>query len=82
MGVAGKSSKVIVGYFLWLIPGIIFPAHRIYLGKKWILRMFTLNWLFIGWLIDLFMIPKWAIDTDNDAMIRKAQLKKAKEDLK
>ena len=78
MGVLGKGNAIFWGYFLWLIPGIIFPAHRIFFNQKWVLRALTLNWFFIGWLIDMFMIPKMAIDKDNNKMIRKAQLKKSK----
>lgn len=46
-----------VGYILWIFG--IFGAHRFYYGRPitgtiWFL---TLGLLFIGWIIDLFLIP-------------------------
>ena len=46
-----------VGYILWLFGFV--GAHRFYYGKPitGTLWFFTLGLLFVGWLIDLFLIP-------------------------
>jgi TM2 domain-containing membrane protein YozV len=49
-------SKVI-GYLLWIFG--FMGAHRFYYGKPitGTIWFFTLGLLFIGWIIDLFLIP-------------------------
>ncbi len=49
-------SKVI-GYILWIFG--FMGAHRFYYGSPIIgtIYFFTLGLLFIGWIIDLFLIP-------------------------
>ncbi|MCA9132436.1 MAG: TM2 domain-containing protein [Planctomycetales bacterium] len=49
-----------VGYVLWLFG--FFGAHRFYYGKplSGLLYFFTLGLLFVGWIIDLFLIPSMA----------------------
>src|SRR6516162_5979369 len=52
-----ETHSVVVGYLCWLVG--FFGAHRFYYGKQvtgtvW---FFTLGLLFVGWLIDLLLIP-------------------------
>ncbi|MCY1503572.1 TM2 domain protein [compost metagenome] len=56
-------SKVI-GYLLWIFGFL--GAHRFYYGRPvtGTIWFFTLGLLFIGWLIDLFLIP--AMDREAD----------------
>ena len=58
-------SKVI-GYILWIFG--FTGAHRFYYGKPvtGTIWFFTLGLLFIGWIVDLFLIP----GMDRDADIR------------
>ena len=46
-----------IGYILWLFG--FTGSHRFYYGKPitGIIYFFTLGLLFIGWIIDLFLIP-------------------------
>ncbi|AQZ95915.1 NINE protein [Halopseudomonas phragmitis] len=57
MAYSDTHSKVI-GYLLWIFG--FMGAHRFYYGKPWTgtLWFFTLGLLFIGWIVDLFLIPK------------------------
>ena len=52
-----NSHSVFVGYLLWIFGFI--GAHRFYYGKQitGVIWFFTLGLLFIGWIIDLFLIP-------------------------
>jgi TM2 domain-containing membrane protein YozV len=61
---AGTHSKAI-GYILWLVG--FFGVHRFYFGKPvtGTIWFFTLGVLFIGWIIDLFLIP--GMDREADA---------------
>lgn len=49
-----------VGYVLWIFG--FFGAHRFYFGRPFtgLLYCFTLGLFFIGWIIDLFLIPSMA----------------------
>ena len=53
-----------IGYLLWIFG--FMGAHRFYFGKTktGILWFFTLGLFFIGWIIDLFLIP--AMDEQAD----------------
>lgn len=44
------------GYSIWLLAGIIPGLHQFYLGDTWrgVKYFFTLNEVFVGWLLDLF----------------------------
>ena len=55
-----------VGYILWIFG--FFGAHRFYYGKpvSGTVYFFTLGLLFIGWIVDLFLIPRM----DRDANLR------------
>jgi len=48
---------VVVGYLLWIFGFL--GAHRFYYGKQisGTIYFFTLGLLFIGWIVDLFLIP-------------------------
>ena len=52
-----NSHSVILGYLLWIFGFI--GAHRFYYGKQitGVIWFFTLGLFFIGWIIDLFLIP-------------------------
>ena len=54
----GNKKDVLVAYILWLFLGI-FGIHRFYLNDTGLglLYLFTLGFLGMGWLIDLFLIP-------------------------
>jgi TM2 domain-containing membrane protein YozV len=51
------SHSLLVGYLLWIFGFL--GAHRFYYGKQFsgTLYFFTLGLFFIGWIIDLFLIP-------------------------
>ncbi|MFW5876394.1 MAG: NINE protein [Myxococcota bacterium] len=60
------THSVLIGYLLWIFG--FMGAHRFYYGKPvtgtlWFL---TLGLLFIGWIVDLFLIP----GMDREADIR------------
>lgn len=51
------THSVLVGYLLWILGFL--GAHRFYYGKQisGTIYFFTLGLLFIGWIVDLFLIP-------------------------
>ena len=51
------THSVLLGYLLWIFGFI--GAHRFYFGKQvtGVIWFFTLGLFFIGWIIDLFLIP-------------------------
>ena len=53
---ADTHSKT-VGYILWIFG--FMGAHRFYYGKpiSGTIYFFTLGLLFVGWIVDLFLIP-------------------------
>lgn len=53
----GETHSVVVGYLCWIFG--FFGAHRFYYGRKvtGVIWFFTLGLLFVGWIIDLFLIP-------------------------
>ena len=61
-----NTHSVLLGYIAWLFGFI--GLHRFYYGKTLtgIIWFFTLGLLFIGWIIDLFLIPSM----DRDAQRR------------
>lgn len=61
-----NTHSKVLGYLLWIFG--FTGAHRFYYGKPvtGTIWFFTLGLLFIGWIIDLFLIP---------SMDRKADLK-------
>lgn len=52
-----NSHSMIVGYIIWIFGFI--GSHRFYYGRpvSGTLYFFTLGLLFIGWIVDLFLIP-------------------------
>jgi TM2 domain-containing membrane protein YozV len=54
-----------IGYLLWIFG--FMGAHRFYYGRQLTgtLWFFTLGLLFIGWIIDLFLIPSMDRDADR-----------------
>ncbi len=51
------THSLLLGYLLWIFGFI--GAHRFYYGRQvtGIIWFFTLGLFFIGWIIDLFLIP-------------------------
>jgi len=59
------THSVLIGYLMWLFGFL--GAHRFYYGKpvSGTLYFFTLGLLFIGWIVDLFLIPGMDREADN-----------------
>lgn len=62
------SHSVLFGYLMWIFG--FMGAHRFYYGKRitGTIWFFTLGLLFVGWIIDLFLIP--AMDREADGRYR------------
>lgn len=60
-----ETHSVIIGYLLWIFGFL--GAHRFYYGKQFsgTIYFFTLGLLFIGWIIDLFLIPSLNNNADK-----------------
>ncbi len=60
----GESHNIVVGYLLWIFG--FMGAHRFYYGRPitGTIWFFTLGLFFIGWIVDLFLIP--GMDRDAD----------------
>lgn len=54
-----------MGYLLWIFGFI--GAHRFYYGRQitGVIWFFTLGLFFVGWIIDLFLIPAMSRDADH-----------------
>ena len=65
MSTSPHTHSIIVGYILWIFG--LTGAHRFYYGKQitGTIWFFTLGLLFIGWIIDLFLIP--AMDREAES---------------
>jgi TM2 domain-containing membrane protein YozV len=59
------THSVVLGYLLWIFGFI--GAHRFYYGKQitGVIWFFTLGLFFIGWIIDLFLIPAMAREAER-----------------
>lgn len=59
-----NTHSILIGYLLWILGFL--GAHRFYYGKpvSGTIYFFTLGLLFIGWIVDLFLIP--AMDRQAD----------------
>ncbi len=59
-----QTHSKAMGYILWIFG--VFGAHRFYFGKpiSGTVYFFTLGLLFVGWIVDLFLIP--AMDREAD----------------
>lgn len=62
--IVNNTHSKLIGYLLWIFGFI--GAHRFYFGKpvSGTIWFFTLGLFFIGWIIDLFLIP--AMDREAD----------------
>lgn len=60
-----RTHSILIGYILWIFGFI--GAHRFYYGKQvtGVIWFFTLGLFFIGWIIDLLLIPSMARDSDQ-----------------
>jgi TM2 domain-containing membrane protein YozV len=58
--ISTATHNVLVGYILWIFGFL--GAHRFYYGKpvSGTIYFFTLGLLFVGWIVDLFLIPGMA----------------------
>ena len=63
-----NTHSKVIGYLLWIIG--FMGAHRFYYGRQitGTIWFFTLGLLFIGWIIDLFLIP--GMDREADQRYR------------
>jgi len=59
------THSKLIGYLLWIFGFI--GAHRFYYGRpiSGTIYFFTLGLLFIGWIVDLFLIPSMDRAADN-----------------
>lgn len=59
-----NSHSLVMGYIMWLFG--FMGAHRFYYGKpiSGTIWFFTLGLLFIGWIVDLFLIPSMDEEAD------------------
>ncbi len=60
-----NTHSVFMGYLLWIFGFI--GAHRFYYGKQisGVIWFFTLGLFFIGWIVDLFLIPAMSREADR-----------------
>jgi TM2 domain-containing membrane protein YozV len=58
------THSILTGYLLWILGFL--GAHRFYYGKQLsgTLYFFTFGLFFIGWIIDLFLIPGMSREAD------------------
>ena len=68
MATSDDSHSKIIGYILWIFG--FMGAHRFYYGRPLTgtIWFFTLGLLFIGWIVDLFLIP--SMDREADLRYR------------
>ena len=64
MSAMANTHNLVVGYILWIFGFI--GSHRFYYGRPvtGTIYFFTLGLLFVGWLVDLFLLP--AMDREAD----------------
>jgi TM2 domain-containing membrane protein YozV len=60
-----STHSVFLGYLLWIFGFI--GAHRFYYGKQvtGVIWFFTFGLFFIGWIIDLFLIPSMEREAED-----------------
>ncbi|KAF0807127.1 TM2 domain-containing protein domain-containing protein [Alcanivorax xiamenensis] len=59
------THSKIIGYALWIFG--FMGSHRFYYGRQitGVIWFFTLGLFFIGWIVDLFLIPSMDRDADH-----------------
>jgi TM2 domain-containing membrane protein YozV len=59
------SHSTLMGYLLWIFG--FMGSHRFYYGRQitGVIWFFTLGLFFVGWIIDLFLIPAMNRDADR-----------------
>ena len=59
------THSILMGYLLWIFG--FMGAHRFYYGKQisGAIWFFTLGLFFIGWIIDLFLIPSMEREAES-----------------
>jgi TM2 domain-containing membrane protein YozV len=60
-----STHSVFMGYLLWIFGFI--GAHRFYYGKQvsGVIWFFTLGLFFVGWIIDLLLVPAMSREADR-----------------
>ena len=60
-----ETHSVAIGYLLWIFGFL--GVHRFYYGRQisGTIYFFTLGLLFVGWIIDLFLIPSLNAQADR-----------------
>ena len=63
---AQNSHSIIFGYIMWIFG--FMGAHRFYYGRPitGTIWLFTFGLFFIGWIIDLFLIPSMDAEADHE----------------
>ena len=61
-----NTHSIVFGYLLWILG--FFGLHRFYYGKPitGTIWFFTLGLLGVGWIIDLFLIPRMDRQADRE----------------
>lgn len=64
MAMYRPTHSRLIGYLVWIFGFI--GAHRFYYGKpvSGTIYFFTLGLFFIGWIVDLFLIPRMEREAD------------------
>ncbi len=59
------THNILIGYILWIFGFL--GSHRFYYGKpvSGTIYFFTLGLLFVGWIVDLFLIPGMARELER-----------------
>lgn len=72
MAERAETHSKTIGYILWIFG--FTGAHRFYYGRpvSGTIYFFTLGLLFIGWIVDLFLIP--GMDREADLRFREGPL--------
>ncbi len=65
MNLPNDTHSKTVGYLAWIFG--FMGAHRFYYGKQitGTIWFFTLGLLFVGWIVDLFLIPSMDAQADH-----------------
>jgi len=62
--IVSDTHSLLVGYLLWIFGFL--GAHRFYFGRpiSGTVYLFTFGLLGIGWIVDLFLMPKLEAEAD------------------